>query len=347
MRMSSDSNTYDTRRLHAIMAGSGDPYSVLTPLRKGLLRAFHDRLSLPDVAAAFGISAADVERELEPLVTASLAQEQNGHYQATFFIASCTETLQVTAHARGTGRLLAQRLLQGWDDIETAYKQLGVSHDYGFRDLAFLLVGDVILDVGLLDALAHDGTLMPAAPARPSPDHPDARYYFWMIEGDPDQLGWYGQCATAPLWKHWQLLTFGRYWIDGAPNVARQALETKARELLTANLADDPEALAEHLNIPLVNQEDARRWWQCAKSYTADLLSVYRERADTLKQLYTSLHASTYAPYGFGEFFCWYDHVAYANANDVLADAGVLTIPQHQFIAALWHEEPDEDENGF
>ena len=327
------------------MAGNGNPYSVLTPLCKGLLRAFHDRLSLPDVAVAFGISAADVERELEPLVTASLAQEQNGHYQATFFIASSTETLQVTAHARGTGRLLAQQLLLRWNNIETAYKQLAVSHDYDLRNLAFLFVGDVILDVGLLDALARDGTLMPSAPARPSPDHPDARYYFWMVEGDADQLGWYGQRAIALSWEHWYLLTFGRYWIDSAPNAAREALETKARELLTANLANDPEALAEHLNIPLVNQTDARRWWQCVKSYAADLLSVYRERADTLRQLYTSLHASTYAPYGFGEFFCWYDHVAYANAIDVLADAGVLVIPQRQFIAALWYEQPDE--NGF
>jgi len=286
-----------------------------------------------------------VERELEPLVTASLAQEQNGHYQATFFIASSTETLQVTAHARGTGRLLAQQLLLRWNNIETAYKQLAVSHDYDLRNLAFLFVGDVILDVGLLDALARDGTLMPSAPARPSPDHPDARYYFWMVEGDADQLGWYGQRAIALSWEHWYLLTFGRYWIDSAPNAAREALETKARELLTANLANDPEALAEHLNIPLVNQTDARRWWQCVKSYAADLLSVYRERADTLRQLYTSLHASTYAPYGFGEFFCWYDHVAYANAIDVLADAGVLVIPQRQFIAALWYEQPDE--NGF
>jgi len=327
------------------MAGNGNPYSVLTPLRKGLLRAFYDRLSLPDVAVVFGISAADVERELEPLVTASLVQEQNGHYQATFFIASSTETLQVTTHARETGRLLAQRLLLRWDDIETAYKQLAVGHDYGLRNVAFLFVGDVILDVGLLDALARDRTLMPAAPARPSPDHPDARYYFWMVEGDPDQLGWYGQRAIALPWEPWHLLTFGRYWIDGAPNAAREALETKARELLTVTLADNPEALAEHLNIPLVNQEDAHRWWQCTRAYTADLLSVYRERADALKQLYTSLHASTYAPYGFGEFFCWYDHVAYANAIDVLADAGVLIIPQHHFIAALWYDEPDE--NGF
>ncbi len=39
--------------------------------------------------------------------------------------------------------------------------------------------------------------------------------------------------------------------------------------------------------------------------------------------------------YGFGEFLCWYDHVAYAHAIDILADAGVLSIPEYRFIAAL------------
>ena len=50
-------------------------------------------------------------------------------------------------------------------------------------------------------------------------------------------------------------------------------LEVKAAEVLAANLTDGPEALAEHLNIPAVNQTDAYRWQQCVKSYANDLLS--------------------------------------------------------------------------
>lgn len=343
--MSDNPSTYDIQRLHAIMAGNGDPYSVLTPLRKGLLHALHDGLSVPDLATAFGISTADVERELEPLVAANLAQKRSGHYQPAFFIANATETLRVAANARDTGHVLAQRLLQQWDEIEVTYEQLAVSRSGEFRHLAFLFVGDMILDIGLLDALARDETLMPPAPARPSPGHPEARYYFWMIEGTPDQLGRYGQRATTLPWQHWYLLTFGQYQIDGVHNAAREMLEVKAAEVLAANLTDGPEALAEHLNIPAVNQTDAYRWQQCAKSYANDLLSVYRERENALKQLYASLHASTYALYGFGEFLCWYDHVAYAHAIDILADAGVLSIPEYRFIAALWYDKSEE--NGF
>lgn len=328
------------------MAGNGNPYSVLTPLCKGLLRALHDGLSIPDIAAAFGMSVIDVERELGPLVTASLAQERNGHYQPTFFIASATEALRVTAHARDTGYLLAQRLWARWDDIEIEYKQLVISHEKEFRDWAFLFVGGRILDIELLDLLARDGTLMPAAPARPSPDYPNARYYFWMIEGEPDQLGRYGQHETALPWEDWRLLTFGRNWIDGASNTARDALEIKIREALAVPLVNSPRALAEYMNIPAVNQADAQRWSQWGQSCAQDLLSVYQEREDALRQLYTSLHASTYIPYGFGEFFCWYDHVAYAYAIDVLADAGLLSIPEHRFVAALWFFDESET-NGF
>jgi len=163
-------HAYDAQHLHAIMAGNGNPYGVLTPIRKSLLRALHDNLSISDLAATFGMSTGDVEAELTPLVTAHLVMRQGEHYQPAFFIASFAETHRVTEHAQDTGRMLADRLLSHWDEIESTYQRLAISRDWAFRDWTFLLVGDRILDVGLLDALARDGTLVESAPARPSPD---------------------------------------------------------------------------------------------------------------------------------------------------------------------------------
>jgi hypothetical protein len=70
-------------------------------------------------------------------------------------------------------------------------------------------------------------------------------------------------------------------------------------------------------------------------------MTIYQDHEDLLRQLHATLHASIYAPYGFSEFFCWYDHVAYAHAIDVLASADVLSIPEHRFTAALWYEGPE------
>jgi hypothetical protein len=68
---------------------------------------------------------------------------------------------------------------------------------------------------------------------------------------------------------------------------------------------------------------------------------VYKQRESRLRQIYGTLRAALYAPpHGFGEFLCWYDHVAYASAIDSLAAAGAVSIPAERFAAALWHEDP-------
>lgn len=334
-------NTDNLQRLHAIMAGNGNPYGVLTPTRKRLLRALHDNVAISEIATTLGMTASDIQDELTPLITAHLVMRHGEHYQPAFFIASATETQRVTEHAHDTGRMLANRLLAQWDEIESTYQQLVISRDWAFSDLAFLLVGDRILDIGLLDAFARDGKLMQPAPARPSPDSPKARYYFWMIEGAEDQLGRYGQRATPLPWENWYLLTFGQYRLNGRSNQAREALESKAHDALEENQVNHLRTLAELLNIPAFDQEDTHRWSKYVQSSADDLMRIYRNRGGSMRQLYTTLHASRYAPYGFSEFFCWYDHVAYAHALDVLASANVLSIPEQRFIAALWYEQPE------
>lgn len=187
---------YDVNQLHTIMAGSGDPYSALTPFRRRLLRALHDHTVLNALSAVFQRSATEIQSELEPLIAAGLVHERDGQYRPTFFIANATETALADGHARRTGQCLAEHLLDRWNQVERAYAQLSICDDWPLREWAFLFVGSRILDIGLLHALIDDGRQLPPAPPRPTADHPEARYFFWMIEGRRDQLGRYGQRAV-------------------------------------------------------------------------------------------------------------------------------------------------------
>jgi DNA-binding transcriptional ArsR family regulator len=322
------------------MAGSGDPYAVLTPLRLRLLRALHDGATVAGLAAEAGLSPGQVRTELAPLRVAHLIAGDDDRPRPTFVVAGVAETRRVAAHAAGVGRLLAERLLDRWPATEAAYRQLALAAAVPLPDVAFLLVGDRVLDVGLLDALARDGRLMPPAAARPSPGRPDARYYLWLIEGEHDQLGRYGQRVINLPWRGWELLTFGQYTLGDAPNAARDALEAAAQAAVAAGDVRTPEDLAARLGVPLVGREDAGRWWALARAHAAELLAVYREQEPTLRRLYGELGASAYLPAGFGEFFCWYDHLAYAAAIDALAAAGKLVIPPERFAAAVWQEAP-------
>jgi hypothetical protein len=234
------------------------------------------------------------------------------------------------------GQALAARLNEDWSTIEQAFQRLRGSGQ--LAAYALFLVGARVLDVALLDILARDGTLMPAAPARPGPTSPDARYFFWMIEGTKAQLGRYGQNSTGTPWESWCLVTFGAHVIDEVRNEARHEFETTALD--ESGRAASPQALARLLNIPVYDQTDVACWTQTACSCAERLSDVYHEHEDSIRGLYRTLSASAYAPYGFGEFFCWYDHLAYGTAIDVLSAQGLITMPEARFAAALWQGKP-------
>lgn len=319
---------HDHRRgLHAAMAGTDDPYAILTVERLALCRGLHG-----------GERIAEPHPELEPLVAASLLTVHNGTYRPNFFIADREETALIDQHARGIGAQLAERLLVRWLTIAAAYATLAISRERSLAEMAFLLIGDRVLDVGLLDALAADGALMPPAPARPDPANPEARYYFWLIAGAAAHLGRYGQRAIPLPWPGWSLITFGQYHLGASSNAARDELEAGARQSLLAGEAQTPAALARSFALPSLGPEDTGRWMAVERDCTADLLAVYHEAATDLRALHAGLRAGAGAPSSFGEFFCWYDHVAYAHAIDALIAAGVLSIPAARFAAMLWHD---------
>jgi len=335
--MNREPDVHDSDDLHVVSAGPGNPYSVLTPLRIRVMRSLHDSPSYTSVADSVRLPVEEVRAEVEELVSAGLVVEEEGERRPTFLIVDGVEAQRVSVDAQECGHQLAESLVNRWQGIQLCFERLHLSHEFDFRDMAFLLVGDMVLDTGLLNALARDGTLMPPAPARPRPDYLDARYFSWMIEGDHDQLGKYGQRAVGQFLGTWFLLTFGQYWIHGTPNSARSDFEAVARHELANQ--EHTCSLARQLGIPAVDREEASLWAEAAVVWTDDLVLVYKQRESKLRQLYGTLRAAQYLPHGFGEFLCWYDHVAYASAIDALAAAGELSIPPDRFTAALWYDD--------
>lgn len=325
------------------MAGRGNPWGALTTLRKQLMRALYDQLPLSELAETFELSVAEIKSELAPLVSAQLVKEVDESYKPAFFIANGAQTQRITDHASRAGQALASHLWDHWDDLEDHYHRLSVSADYSFQDLAFLLLGGRLLDIGLLEALAKDKALLLPAPARPSSDRPDARYYFWMIEGDLTKLGKYGQEDIGLPWASWRFLTFGQNFIDLQFNNARQALEEKCSELVDKKLVENPQSLAEQLNVPLVDAKDAAYWLKIVKSYSEELNSIYKNSKDELRELYVSLDANRPNSDYFGDFFCWHVHYAYACAIDDLVRKGALKFPPDYFSAALWYREQENE----
>jgi hypothetical protein len=98
------------------------------------------------------------------------------------------------------------------------------------------------------------------------------------------------------------------------------------------------------VGLPILGPAATWAWDALALDLARGLVDLYRGEAAALRDLYASCAASRYLPEstGFGEFFCWYDHVAYAHAIDELARQGRLLIPAERYSAMLWFEHPEK-----
>jgi hypothetical protein len=324
--------------LQVAMAGRGNPYKVLTPLRKEMLRAIHETYPDSTLSALQQQFQYDqLEAEVTPLLEASLLRERNGVYAPGFYIADAEETSRGIAHAREMGARLANQIMRDWVNLKPVIENLNLA-PWTFDDLAFFLIDNRVLDVGLLNALVRDGTLLPPAPSRPSPDFPGAHYYFWMVEGDSDALGAYGQRYTLLPWNRWLLLTYGRYQRRGVVISERIDLERRVKQF--ADTVASAKALGRAASLPVFNRQTVTAWETQIEPFTVRLAQIYRASESEIRALFKSSRASEYAPESFTDFFCWYDHLSYAHAIDALSAAGVLHVPAQGFTAAIWYEVP-------
>jgi hypothetical protein len=163
-----------------------------------------------------------------------------------------------------------------------------------------------------------------------------------MVEGKLEHLGRYGQDDETLPQTNWHFLTFGQSWIGGMTNLARKAIEIKYEKLIKSYQGESPEVLAKALNVPFLTKEDSLRWADTAEKFSEILLKRLKGQSAALKQLFHTLQASQQAPDSFGEFACWYIHLAFAWTIDALQEKGVLTIPSKLFSAVILYREGPE-----
>jgi hypothetical protein len=333
----------DFSRIHFSLAGSGDPWNSLTKLRVQLMKGLYDGAKPRTLAKALGMSYDEVMAELQPLQDVSLVVESNGHLRPSFLMTDETETLQVYEHACDFSKNLVDTLETHYEDIKESYNDLDVSREWEFESLAFLMIGGRIIDIKLLEELATRTRLLPPAPARPSPDRTDAHYYFWMVEGEKKHMGEYGLDDYDLPWSPWRYFSFAQNIIDGNPNSGREMMTTMCFDLIDAGSVGSPESLGRHLGIPVVGPSDSKKFSKTSEKYATLLSKSYQEHEPSIKSLHTGLRAGQYAPHSYGEFFCWYAHIAYSVAIDTLESRGVLPVPSERFQSAIWYREQDSE----
>ena len=334
---------FDIQRIHFSLAGSGDPWSSLSRLRARILKELHHGATLADLTSMLNMTLKEVTAEITPLLDTSLVLKSDGQFRPSFLITDYDETQLVYSHASNFSTNLADTLAEHLEDIKDSFRRLDVSKVWDFEDLAFLLIGGRIIDIKLLEKLTTGMRVLPPAPSRPSSKRPDARYYFWMIEGEKKHLGEYGLDDYELPWSSWRYFSFAQNLINGIPNSGREQMEKRCFELVESKTIETPEALGNELSIPIVSPSDSKKFAETSNRVAEHLSICYKEHEHSIKELHTNLKSGVHAPHSFGEFFCWYAHIAYSVAIDILESKGILPIPLERFQSALWYREQDRE----
>ncbi|NHJ47518.1 MAG: hypothetical protein FK733_07010 [Asgard group archaeon] len=332
---------YSKSRISLSMAGSGNPWDYFIESSKLTLRSLHDGYSLKEIQEMLEITKEELLKRINLLISASLIRKENEKYTPTFLIVDEEETKQTVTHSKKIGRIIADEFKTHLNEIIIEYEKLDISQIHLFDDLSFLLVGSKILDIALLEELAKDKTLLIPAPKRPSPKRPDAQYYFFMVEGPVESLGQYGEDSKDLPFENWNFVTFGKNIINGKYNEPRGKVEKKCDELRENNKLSNPEEYAISLKVPFLSKKDSIKWREFCNKIANRILIKIKEYKEELLKFYSELKTSKYADDSFGEFFCWYFHLAYAWAIDFLTDEKVIKMPPEKYSAiVIYYEDP-------
>lgn len=150
------------------MTGNGNPRAALTPLRTCLLRALLERSTEPEPQRSFGLSRETLRAELRALERWGLVTRRDGRPVPTFLVVTAAEGQRVAARAARSASRQFDHLSARWPEFAGVMQHVDLPN-IGLGELAFLLVGNWLLDQSLLGALEQEGSLMPPAPSRPAP----------------------------------------------------------------------------------------------------------------------------------------------------------------------------------
>lgn len=321
------------------MAGSGNPWDYIKPSSKLILRALHDGYSTEEIQELFQISEEELFKSINLLIDANLVRKENKKYHPTFLIVDEEETKKTFHHAEKIGRVIADELTNSLGELKNEFSKLETSREHVLDDLSLVLIGSKILDIGLLEAMIKDRALLGPAPKRPSPERPEAQYYFFMIDGKPEHLGKYGENSKDLPWEDWTFVTFGQNRIEDKGNIPREKLEERCDDLLEKRRPEKPEDLAEELDVPILSREDSLAWRETAKKVANRIMLKVKEKEKEVLQFYESLKVNRYANNTLGEFMCWYIHVAYAWAIDFLVEERTILMPSTKFGSLIIYVE--------
>jgi len=252
-----------------------------------LVIALHKGIPATDFGAKMGVGPAKVEELLRFLEGKNYVHRVGGRIKPSVFIADAEDGARLYEWALPVSRRIVEAIRASLPSLRERFSGLDMSRGRRFEDWSFFILGDVLLDNWQIRSVERDFLKAADRPLRHGKN-----YYAAFLEKNPknEPFGIYGNMVGT-------ISVFGNNRGRAEASATNNKVSAADNGALEAMAADFLPRLLEVL-------ESTRPY---AEKVFAD--SGYSKEA------------------AFNEFYLWWYHFIYTQAINLMAEAGMLTLP--------------------
>jgi hypothetical protein len=271
------------------------------------LVALHQRIDPREFQKKAGWSDELMKEKTQLLIDKGWLVNDNKRLRPTIFIVSDEQGNELYRYGKPLATEIAQSIEKEIPSIKEKFKATGLSDNYDFDSMSFLILSDVLLDNWQL--MEMEATYLKK---ENRPERHGKFYYASIMEHantDYEPFGIYGN-------------QYGKI-----NDSTYMSIYGKNRIIVNERLKNDSVFGDSILNVALKLTPELYKFFEeIAKDFKPKLLKVLNEQTDYSRKVYEKSGYSD--EIAFEEFFIWWYHFIYTSATNILANRNYLTIPE-------------------
>lgn len=323
-------------------------------IRRNIIESLHRGEASNKIAETLSLNHQELMDHVKTMEAAGYVRAFKGTCLPSFFVALADEVEVIKKLAEQWGEQISIVIekKENWRVIEDTCKKLSFSSRFSFKRIGLPLVGDFLLDVGMLRIFYEDSTLMP----EPS-DKFGGNFYVWGVEGEAGALGRYGSHggrfddvtvfsfggekhrnrATLPD-AYWRMTAkigkdkankivktaiaeYIKYYDDATFTISKYSSKYLAEWKYLRETLEGVKCLA-----PVYEREDFPVVMSLVQHVGKMILEPFKDNKSSLEEQFGKLRGSKHS--SFAEFFCWFWHLVFTRTIDSLIKVGKISKPE-------------------
>jgi len=271
------------------------------------LVALHNRIGPKEFQKKAGWSDELMKEKIQFLIEKGWLVNDYKRLRHSVFIVSDEQGNELYEYGMPLANEIAQSIVKEIPSIKEKFKATGLSDNYDFDSMSFLILSDVLLDNWQIMEMEAEYLKKENRPER------HGKYYYASImehaDLDYEPFGIYGN-------------QYGRI-----NDSTYMSIYGKNRIIVNERLKNDTAFGDSIFNAALMVTPELYNFFdEIARDFRPDLLKVLNEQADYSREVYEKSGYSD--EIAFEEFFIWWYHFIYTSATNILANRNFLTIPE-------------------